>query len=288
MNLNRLFGPKAPPRGWDPDSRDPLVARIATAAGDDPSLAGRVRRRRSLVLQEFARQNAEPLPRRWTFRPRLAPALVIGLILATLAVGGVAAIGPGQPMYPLRLMAEEFMLPAPLADRLAAQLDRLDLRLDEAAGALAASDDAAARAALAAYGQIASDVMAIAPPDEAVANALQVRITAQIERLRMFRTSARQARDEALTAANGIVAWLMGGQDDNHGPRPGPTASPQASPSAESTPRGTPPLTPHPSGGSDGPNATPHPGGSGDSPRSSGPTPSPGLHQPTASPGNGE
>jgi hypothetical protein len=85
---------------------------------------------------------------------RRAPifALIAAAVLVAVAVGAAAALtGPGQPFYQARLWVESNTLPADPAAREAAQLARLQTRLDEAHAALQRAHPDAAADALAAY-----------------------------------------------------------------------------------------------------------------------------------------
>ena len=124
------------------------------------------------------------------------PALVLvsaGLLLA-MAIGTAAASAPGGPLYGLRVTSEELLLPAAPAERLRAQVSRLDGRLAEASGAAMRGDSGAVIASLRAYIQIAAEAAAGQPADAATVDQLVVRVRAQLELLSTFGAERRCAR----------------------------------------------------------------------------------------------
>ena len=90
--------------------------------------------------------------RRRMVMPFLAAAVWLGI-----AVGTISAAQPGGPLFPTRMWIEAAALPAGLAARTDAELDRLDARIAEVLAAVARGDRAAVEAALGAYGQIADE-----------------------------------------------------------------------------------------------------------------------------------
>ena len=89
--------------------------------------------------------------------PRLALALLAAaLMFAAFAVATVAA-RPGGPLYEARLAVEEALLPADPSARAAADLARLEARLDEARAAASGGDAGAVLAALEAFQELVDE-----------------------------------------------------------------------------------------------------------------------------------
>ena len=196
-----------------------------------------------------ARGAAGPgLLRRLFQRPALAAtAAVLGLVV--LAGGAVAASEPGGPLYSARLWVETLTLPSDTNARAAAELDRLQARLDEATAAAASGNGDAVTAALDAYRQTLAAELTLAAGDptreqhliaelgkhQAVLEALVLSVPgpaqASIDR------AVQRTKDgiEAITRTPG----QSGGNQNPGNPNPG-------------NPNGTPPGS--------GPDATPKPG----------------------------
>jgi len=139
----------------EPDSAATARARAAVMAEAHRVLgAGRI-----------AREAAGPgLLRRLLQRPALAAtAAVLGIVV--LAGGAVAASGPGGPLYSARLWVETLTLPSDTNARAAAELDRLQARLDDATAAAASGNGDAVTAALDAYRQTLAAELALAAGD---------------------------------------------------------------------------------------------------------------------------
>jgi len=97
-------------------------------------------------------------------RPALA-AMAALLGLAMVAGGTVAAASPGGPLYGARLWVETLTLPSDTTARAAAELDRLQARLDDATAAAANGNGEAVTAALDAYRQTLADAFTVAGSD---------------------------------------------------------------------------------------------------------------------------
>jgi hypothetical protein len=275
MNLRRLFHTNSP---WRDGHGDSLIVRLHALGHEPMQISQGVERRRAIVQQEFIRRRPEYRRTRAGGLPvaRLAPVLAATVLLMSLAVGGVAASGPGELLYGVRLSVEELLLPGDEEAHLNGQLDRLDRRIDEAAEALAAGNADAAVAALEAYRTIASDVATGLPPHSPLQLLATERVNQQVRRIRQLQgEDVRLGGQRALGAANGVLMWLGG-----HGPGDGPDPTqPGPSPTPSSRLGPTPAPTPRPTsaghsagpfaGSSSVPTASGGPGPTG-APRSSG------------------
>src|SRR5664280_2484267 len=158
---------------WDDDGElgPRLEAYAESHLEPDPAATARARAavmaeaNRVLGAGRIAREAAGPgLLRRLFHRPALAAtAAVLGL--AVLAGGAVAASGPGGPLYSARLWVETLTLPSDTTARAAAELDRLQARLDEATAAAASGNGDAVTAALDAYRQTLAAELTLAAGD---------------------------------------------------------------------------------------------------------------------------
>ena len=91
-------------------------------------------------------------------RRRRAAALILAAALGlSVAAGTALAAQAGGALYRMRVQLETLTLPGGAGARAAAEVRRLESRLDEASKATAAGDLGAARAALAAYEDILSE-----------------------------------------------------------------------------------------------------------------------------------
>lgn len=286
MNLLRILRSRDA-LSWHDDGRDPLTDALRALAAEPTDAAARVERNRPVIREAFVRFNAARTPPRvarpgmpWFRTPRLAPALVAGVLLVGLAVGGVAASGPGEPMYPLRLGVEELLLPAKGPARLQAQLDRLDRRLDETADALGSGDTRGAEAAVQAFERIASQLASGTAPGGDVQASVD-RLSLQVRRLEQLveRTSLSN-RAGALEAGARALRWLRAGGPPGHMPpsqvSPSPGASRQPAPAptpAASDSRG--PASTQAPGPDQGGGEQPGPTGSAQSNATAGPRHSP-------------
>ncbi|HEX6127522.1 MAG TPA: hypothetical protein VF071_00715 [Candidatus Limnocylindria bacterium] len=275
MNLLRLLRPRDA-SSWQDGRDEPLVGALRALAAEPVDVAERVERSRPGMREAFVRINAARAPSRGDWRgtsrlrtPRLAPALVAGILLVGLAIGGVAASGPGEPMYPLRLGMEELLLPAEGPARLRSQLDRLDRRLDEATGALGSGDTRGAEAAIRAFERIATQLASGAPPSGDM-QASADRLSLQIRRLeRLLSGTPLSDRTEALDAGARALHWLHGNREGDSPPPSQATPSPAAS-------------------GHHGPAPTPVSTGSGGSQVTHGPSSSPGGNGPSGPTSSGQ
>ena len=199
---------------------------------------------------------AEPRARFVFHRFRMPAAVAATLLLVgVLTVGAaVAGSGPGGPFYAARLWLEERTLPADADARAAAQLVRLDARLDEATAAADAGNGAAVTAALEAYRAGADAALGSAGVDStrrehlatelgrhvAVLEALAPRVpdrAAEAINAAVERTEVRI--EEILAIPPGKLETLPVGKPDAT-----PPGKPEATPRLEATPRATPPGKP--------------------------------------------
>jgi hypothetical protein len=247
VSLIRILRPRRQ-SGWDDPPADPLVAALEALASAQTDVTARVDRQRTRLRAAFVQasvRGAAPVRARSSFAPRrLAFALSTALLLVVMTAGGIAASGPGLPLYGVRLAAEELFLPPGGMARVTAQLDRLDDRLDEVSRALAADDAAAAAAALVAYDRIAGELLSGSRPAPQDRAAVQARLTAQLRHLEQIQAAdPLSGPKDAITRANAVLAWLVapgpdGGTPGPTGATPSPTASP--TPAATSEPQPTP------------------------------------------------
>ena len=231
MTLARLFGrsPHRPDR-WDDDPADAaFVESLAayadeTVPADDPALTRSRETLRSAFVQ--ARQSAARVETGRRASGHFAPrrlgfaATLVALMVFSGVAGVLAESGAGQPFYRLRLDVEALTLPAAgTPERLAADLDRAQARLDEATRAAAGSDWAAEAAAADAY----ADVLAsIAGEPGANGDPVRTKLTAQLQTLERLRASGGGLANAALDGAIGRVrACLAGSPAPNATPRPG-------------------------------------------------------------------
>ena len=204
-------------------------------------------------------------------RPALA-AMAALLGLAMVAGGTVAAASPGGPLYGARLWVETLTLPSDATGRAAAELDRLQARLDEATNATANGNGDAVTAALDEYRQTLADASSLATGDPAREERLVAELgkhLAVLEALvqRIPTPAAQVAIQQAIERTKiRIDAIIDASTRPDSSPNPGqPAATPD---------QGKPGRTPNPGG----PNATPAPGGIDATPKPGNPghTPNPG------------
>jgi hypothetical protein len=197
-------------------------------------------------------------------RPALAATAAL-LGLAVVAGGTVAAAEPGGPLYGARLWVETLTLPSDTNGRAAAELDRLQARLDDATAAAANGNGDAVTAALDAYRQTLAGASAAAGGDptreeplvaelgrhQAVLGALATRVPPTAA------AAIQQAVQRTQDKINAIIEAPS---------RPGRTPNP-GQPNGTPNP-GQPARTPNPGQ----PGRTPNPGSAGHSPDPGHPT----------------
>jgi hypothetical protein len=162
-------------------------------------------------------------------RHRRAPifALLAAALLVALMVGAAAALtGPGQPLYQARLWFESTTLPTDPAAREAAQLSRLQARLDEVHAALQAADPGAAGEALAAYAATLDAIAADQAVDTAVRDHVQAALTNHITVLTglldQVPPAVRAGIENAITRSGEALQRVAGDNGSNGNASPGP------------------------------------------------------------------
>jgi len=202
---------------------------------------------------------------------RFALAATAALLGVALVAAGTVAASPGGPLYAARLWVETLTLPSDTDGRAAAELDRLQARLDDATAAAANGNGDAVTAALDAYRQTLAKAFAAAGNDptreqrlfaelgrhEAVLGALVGQVPPTVEAAIQQAVQRTQAGIDVI-----IRAPSQPGTTPNSG-EPGTTPNP-----------GNPDRTPNPGQ----PGKTPNPG-------LAGPSPSPGTPGHTPNPG---
>jgi hypothetical protein len=220
---------------------------------------------------ESAAASATPkaAARRVSTRPlRVAAALSVALLTLTGAgVVAAAESGPGEPFYRTRLAVEGFFLPAyGTPERLTADLDRAQARLDEAARAAAAGDHNAEADAMGAYGDVIGSIAV--PQDPAARQQMVERLNRQLGQLRQLQSQAGGQAGGKVSAelerAMRRIGQVLAGSG-----QPTPNASPtgqgpQATPSHEPGSTGDGPKASP--GGGGGPNPGASPSGQGGGP----------------------
>lgn len=252
--------------------RAALMAADATfdAAGEPPSAR--------------AAERAKPAGHTRTSWRRPVAAIFAGALTLMILAGTASAARPGGPLYAARLWVEMANLPAGLAARAEAEVDRLAQRLQEAQQASTAGDASATEAALSAYSTIVVEAAQGSEGDPAAGAALEAGVTRHVAVLTLLvdsvPTQARGAVTQALSSSQHAIDELdrsgggsatdPGTGDDPNGPGVPGIGQPQRTPPA---------ITPgHTSDGTNGPA-----GGNGNGPKATPPTSKPTGH-PTAAP----
>ena len=253
-----------PASGWG-EPADPTTVELLerTAAELDPGPES-LERSRSAALSAFRQAEVErpsdpsrPRARRWLSTRFGRAAAALGLA-GTIALGGtglaLAAGGPGQPFYGLRLVIERLTLPpAGTPARTEANVRFLSARLREADGASARGDAAALTDALSAYDATLVETVAQVRggPDQSRLAAL---FAAQQLSLEGLLASAPAAARPGLEQALAAVAQARGDVAAPSGGGPSPSHPPTSTPGHSAGPPVTPPAPPasHP-GHSPGP-----------------------------------
>jgi len=234
-----------------------MAGELGTLGQYQVSDAARVRAKAQLRRAEAARRDQRTSPQRWLrlgsfLTPRAAASLAMILLCLLLAVGTVAASGPGDLTYGLRIAAEQ--IPARLtpgaeararaelgiASRRLADLDRTMRNHDQEL------DERTVSAMLAGVEAAATIATSLSEPER---TEIAARITEQAQRLTQLMGSARSTQQaEALQAASGRAyraaerAWTgpILPTPQPAGPLHEPTRSPTAAPHSTLTPERTP------------------------------------------------
>ncbi|NJD30101.1 MAG: hypothetical protein FIA92_17680 [Chloroflexi bacterium] len=251
---------------WDDEPGDLLVGQLTQLAAIDRrryGLGTGVARRGPIVLAVFRESHANRKPQTsgGLFGRRVAFAAAAAVLLLALGAGTLMASGPGRPLYGLRLAAEVALLPSDDAERLDAQMGRLDARLDEAAAARDANDPAAMNDALRAYSAILDEVQARPAPEEPYRSRAVARLTQQLARIEAIGGGSQAGRDAAVSARAMVVRLVQGDNgggwpEPSQSQPPGGTETPFATPRPQPSPGSSPDPSPRASGGSSGPDGS--------------------------------
>jgi hypothetical protein len=246
------------------DETDELAVRLEAYArarlSPDHETSARIRGR---VMRDAHRRLARADATNLAPRPQPAPGvatqvvpgrsiltalIAAGLVLVALA-GAAAAARPGLPLYQARLAVEAALLPFDANERAAANLDRLEARLDEASAAAASGDGGAVAAAIQAYHELVNETVAAADGsdvrDAALEAALDHHVDVLTDLLGEVPEQARPAIERAIERSDQAADRL---HDRLH---PVPAADPSNDPPGQPdrpdrTPQG--PPTDHPTG----------------------------------------
>jgi len=262
---------------WGDDGE--LQARLDAYAASrlEPDSAATARTRATVMVQahsilgpaRVAGDAAGPgLFRRLFRRPALAASAAL-LGLAVVAVGTAAASEPGGPLYGARLWVETLTLPSDANARAAAELDRLQSRVDEATAAVASGNGAAVTAALDAYRQTLPDAFAAAGSDPTSEQHLSAELGRHLVVLEALAggvpTNARAAIDQAaidqaVQRTEGKINAVIGTPGQSGGAPGQGNPNPGSGNGTPGQPNGTPkPGNPDPGSPGD-PGHTPNPG----------------------------
>jgi hypothetical protein len=172
----------------------------------------------------------------WNRRRVVASACAVAVLMLSSVGFAAGESSPGQPFYRLRLDIEAFGLPgAGSQDRLDADLNRAEARLDEVASKTAAADWNAAADAANAYREVIATVTL--PPDMPSRASILARLDQQLARLEQFRARSREPETAALDRAIAALCAVLGI------PIPTPTPAPVSSPAAGGSHRPSPAPT---------------------------------------------
>ena len=244
-------------------------AALARASGAGSSAAAAVAAATSAAI-------VAPTPLHRGQRRRLVGALLAACLTVGLVVGSASASQAGGPLYPVRIWAETLTLPSSPSERATAEIRRLEARLAEASEASAAGDQAAADAALEAYGNIVGSATAGAGTDLAAGAILESSVKHNITVLTTLagrvpepaRDAIQRAIQRAIERSDVAVDRMHANNGNSNTPTPGSgpgaTPKPDRNPAPDATPK--PDRTPKPAAmpGADrtpGPDKTPPAGG---------------------------
>jgi len=219
---------------WGDDGE--LQARLDAYAASrlEPDSAATARTRATVMVQAHSILGAARVTgdvtgpglfRRLFRRPALAASAAL-LGLAVVAVGTAAASEPGGPLYGARLWVETLTLPSDANARAAAELERLQARVDEATAAAASGNGAAVTAALDAYRQTLADASAAAGGDLTREQHLSAELGRHLVVLEALAggvpTNAQAAIDQAVQRTEGRIKAIIGAPGQSGGtPKPG-------------------------------------------------------------------
>ena len=210
-------------------------ARLTIAAGSTAALIGTIDAARARRRRGLWRRGAGLL-------------LAAGLSLA-LAGGAMAAAQAGGPLYPTRVWLETITLPADGAARADADLERLELRIDEVVAAARKGDRAAVAAALVAYQEIADEALLAATGDSAATDRLRIALDRHLAVLEAVAAKVPPQAGEAIRRnidraieRNGATLDRIEANKGGPTTQPGPAAEPDQTPKPNAKP--TDPPTP--------------------------------------------
>jgi len=262
---------------WGDDGE--LQARLDAYAASrlEPDSAATARTRATVMVQAHSILGAARVAgevtgpglfRRLFRRPALAASAAL-LGLAVVAVGTAAASEPGGPLYGARLWVETLTLPSDANARAAAELERLQARVDEATAAAASGNSAAVTAALDAYRQTLPDASAAAGGDLTREQHLSAELGRHLVVLEALAggvpTNARAAIDQAaidqaVQRTEGKINAVIGTPGQSGGAPGQGNPNPGSGNGTPGQPNGTPkPGNPDPGSPGD-PGHTPNPG----------------------------
>jgi hypothetical protein len=178
----------------------------------------------------------------------MLPALLAAAMALLILAGGALAARPGGPLYEARLAVEELFLPSGADARAAADLGRLEDRLDELVAAASSADPGAVAAALEAYRELVEETAAAAGGSDVRDAALEAALAHHIEVLNEVLArvpeQARSGIEQAIERSDRAVERIHRGNDPAPGGYPEPGGEPEPTrvpPGQSNKPDRTPP-----------------------------------------------
>ena len=219
---------------------------------------------------------------------RGAGVLLAACLSLGVAGGAMAAAQAGGPLYPTRMWLETITLPAVGADRMDAEIVRLESRLAEVVAAARSGDRGAVEAALLAYQSIADEAVSAGGGDLAASERLRLALDRHLAVLATVASNVpAQARDSIeqniLRAIEHNAATVQRMEDNRNGPTKPAVSAP--APNATARPARSPKPTPEPAA-THTPKPEPTPGAEATAKPTATPgTPEPPKGRPSANPG---
>ena len=267
MKLLKLpWGARAPgsTEDWSNHGEDSTAGAMHAAARqlspDEAALDRMFQASRQAFREARLERSMRETHRSWAPRRlRLAASLAVALLTVS-ATGVLAATesDPGEPFYRTRLAIEAVFLPgAGTPERLTADLDRAQARLNEALQASTTGNDNAEADALGAYADVVGSMSV--PNDEALRLQMRQRLDQQLAQLQALGAGGSSFAE--LERAMNRVGQLIQGSGGQPTPTPAPTGQgPDATPSHGP---GSPGGGPRPSPSGQGPDPSGSPGDMG-------------------------